>query len=332
MRAKQVSNKNIKKDDDTKKMATGIDSAAEFIELIVPTKLPIPKEKEERELQIQFLPKRVESSENQVSITFPLLIQQRDKSIKKQRKLTLFPESIQYSQYSAFLQLIYTREDDRAYFYLKCQSIINVFNYDLSKLLAILNDSITASKGQVINQVEVIDEESKASARKTVVHGPRDLDKLLKDVFDFNINCLKRFEELVEHQDKEAYENSKALGLLLDKIFSDYKRVDIKEYQSAFARVLKVLEHEDFKYDPQIALSITPIRQALGILSESKNCRNQGVQVTARQIELVLEELRKHEDKTPGANSWLSPGSVDEFFTLIDDLSSTYLDNPSISV
>ncbi|HAT8807848.1 TPA: lpg1273 family Dot/Icm T4SS effector [Legionella pneumophila] len=226
----------------------------------------------------------------------------------------------------SYLQICFTHEEGKWHLFLKCFTTLDTFNYDFAALLKILHKpdirTYPMSFGcpGVIDRTELIDRDRKTYARQFIIHGPDDEAKILQDIHDFNLNCLRRFEELTYGRDNSAYRNSQALGRILHKIVAAYQEVTVNEYDIALNRLKIVFQDQVFQNDPQICLSLTHIVNALIVLSQKKELNNKGVEIDEHQLHLILKELAKHEGKKFKNNLWFPIGTVDVIRQDIEEL------------
>ncbi|HAT1882067.1 TPA: type IV secretion protein Dot [Legionella pneumophila] len=239
---------------------------------------------------------------------------------------TLIIDSSNLQDHISYLQLCFTHEEGKWYLFLKCFTALGVFNYDFAPLLEILHKpdirTYPMSFGYpgVIDRTELIDMDRKTYARQFIIHGPDDEAKILQDVHDFNLNCLRRFEELTYGRDNSAYRNSQSLGRILHKIVTAYQEVTVNEYDIALNRLKIVFQDQVFQNDPQICLSLTHIVNALIVLSQKKELTNKGMEIDEHQLHLILKELAKHEGKKFKNNLWFPIGTVEAISQEVEEL------------
>lgn len=215
---------------------------------------------------------------NSISITLPIKhnVHRNHNSNLPVDSISVVDSSNQQDHIS-YLHICFTHEEGKWYLFLKCFTTPDVFNYDFAPLLKILHKpdirTYPMSFGYpgVIDRTELIDKDRKIYARQFIIHGPNDEAKILQDVHDFNLNCLRRFEELTYGRDNSAYRNSQALGRILHKIVTAYQEVTVNEYDIALNRLKIVFQDQVFQNDPQICLSLTHIVNALIVLSQKRN-------------------------------------------------------------
>lgn len=154
----------------------------------------------------------------------------------------------------------------------------------------------------------------------------------MQDVHDFNLNCLRRFEELTYGRDHSAYRNSQALGRILHKIVTAYQEVTVNEYDIALNRLKIVFQDHVFQNDPQICLSLTHIVNALVVLSQKKELNNKGMEIDEHQLHLILKELAKHEGKKFKNNLWFPIGTVEAISQEVEELFVLKQTTPAASI
>ncbi|CZH93439.1 TPA: type IV secretion protein Dot [Legionella pneumophila subsp. pneumophila] len=235
-------------------------------------------------------------------------------------------DSSNQQDHISYLQLCFTHEEGKWYLFLKCLTTLDVFNYDFAPLLKILHKpdirTYPMSLGcpGVIDRTELVNMDRTIYVRQFIIHGPDDEAKILQDIHDFNMNCLRRFEELTYGRDNSAYRNSQALGRILHKIITAYQEVTVNEYDIALNRLKIVFQDQVFQNDPQICLSLTHIVNALIVLSQKKELNNKGVEIDEHQLHLILKELAKHEGKKFKNNLWFPIGTVDAIRQELEEL------------
>ncbi|HAT2066013.1 TPA: type IV secretion protein Dot [Legionella pneumophila] len=264
---------------------------------------------------------------NSISITLPIkhnVYRNHDGNLPGDS--TSAVDSSNQQDHISYLQICFTHEEGKWYLFLKSFTTLDVFNYDFAPLLKILHKpdirTYPMSFGcpGVIDRTELIDMDRKTYARQFIIHGPDDEAKILQDIHDFNLNCLRRFEELTYGRDNSAYRNSQALGRILHKIVTAYQDVTANEYEIALNRLKIVFQDQVFQNDPQICLSLTHIVNALIVLSQKKELNNKGVEIDEHQLHLILKELAKHEGKKFKNNLWFPIGTVDAIRQEIEEL------------
>ncbi|HEO1387714.1 TPA: type IV secretion protein Dot, partial [Legionella pneumophila] len=165
-------------------------------------------------------------------------------------------DSSNQQDHISYLQLCFTHEEGKWYLFLKCLTTLDVFNYDFAPLLKILHKpdirTYPMSLGcpGVIDRTELVNMDRTIYVRQFIIHGPDDEAKILQDIHDFNMNCLRRFEELTYGRDNSAYRNSQALGRILHKIITAYQEVTVNEYDIALNRLKIVFQDQVFQNDP----------------------------------------------------------------------------------
>ncbi|HAT8179843.1 TPA: type IV secretion protein Dot, partial [Legionella pneumophila] len=248
------------------------------------------KESSINRVDSEFQPMKLEKDVNSITITLPIkhsACQNHDSNLSGESTLTV--ESSNHS----YIQLRFTYEEGKWYLFLKCFASLDVCDYDLRPLLEILHkpDVRTYPMGfgypGIIDRIELIDLARKIYVRKFIIHGSDDEAKILQDIHDFNLNCLRRFEELTYGRDNSAYRNSQALGRILHKIVTAYQDVTANEYEIALNRLKIVFQDQVFQNDPQICLSLTHIVNALIVLSQKKKLNNKGIEIDEHQLHLI---------------------------------------------
>ncbi|HDV5710358.1 TPA: type IV secretion protein Dot [Legionella pneumophila] len=269
----------------------------------------------------EFQPIILKKDNNSVLITLAI-----KHNVHRNHDCNLSGDSSSQQDHISYLQLKFTYEEGKWYFFLKSFTPLDAFNYDFAPLLKILHKpeirTYPMSFGYpgVIDRTELIDKDRKTYARQFIIHGPDDEAKILQDVHDFNLNCLRRFEELTYGRDNSAYRNSQALGRVLHKIVTAYEEVTVNEYDIALNRLKIVFQDQVFQNDPQICLSLTHIVNALIVLSQKKKLNNKGMEIDEHQLHLISKELAKHEGKKFKNNLWFPIGTVDAISQELEEL------------
>ena len=123
---------------------------------------------------------------------------------------------------------------------MECAAYGDIYDYDLGDLLAVFakqnvkiknfsqfkEATLKVSDGKECLNVDALS----VHIRHLVTYDDLDYDgvnikTLLKEVSDFNVNCLKRFEELTCHKNEKDYIPAHELGNILDEIVLNYKIV-----------------------------------------------------------------------------------------------------------
>jgi hypothetical protein len=172
--------------------------------------------------------------------------------------------------------------------------------------------------------------------RHLVTHDDLDYDgvsikNLLQEVSNFNLNCLKRFEELTYHENGKDYVQAHELGNILDEMVLNYKAVPYQLYKTALNKLGAIERTEVYQNDPLIQLSLTDIRKTIEALSTKALHAGRGIEINEQQLGLILQELFLHEGIKPEKGVWFPVGTVKKLSQQIDAFFSLYQYAPKSS-
>lgn len=240
-------------------------------------------------------------------------------------------------QLESYLQLKFTLEGDHLFLAVESGSFINMYNYHLEHLLSIFakNDESLLSSFALDQDKTIDGSRYFLTANRSIQYrylktlddsGIKEIkiNELISCIADYNLNCLKRFEELTCQREVEAYNSSKTLGLILNNIVDNFRSVLISDYKNALS-LLDELEHnETYQNDPQIQLSMPKIKMSLEHLAKGAWMSGKGIEINMTQLDLVLKELEHHEGNKPDHGIWFPKGTVDECSYQLREFISCY--------
>lgn len=289
----------------------------------------------------EFESMQIKSSLNSITIIYPLnhRIHNGHFTDLFDGKPPLYFSSEENWLNNSFLKLKFTRCGDKRFLFLECNAYEDIYDYDLGKLLAIFakQDIRVKNKSQfkevalkVTDQSESLNVDSlNVNLRHLATHDDVDYDgvsvkNLLEGMSCFNVNCLKRFEELTCHRSEKDYLQAHELGLILDEMVSNYKAVPYPQYKTALSRLDSIEQNEVYKNDPLIQLSSVDIRKILESLSTRALNAGRGMEIDEQQLNLILQELLLHEGTKPEDGTWFPVGTVARLSQQLEAFFSLY--------
>lgn len=263
---------------------------------------------------------QIEKSPDCFTVICPVTHRLRNNSCLNLFKKDQPPEHF-LNEVSSHLRLRFTREEEKKWFLsVSCQAYPDIFNYDLNPVVSLLLKVTSEFKNlmrypdcSVVDNTEPLPDTHNFNLRQVVIFSEEntlELQKVLRVVSDFNVNCLKRFEELTYRREMDAYKNSQELGCILHQVVTDPCSLSLAEYRAALVRLKMVEQNETFQNDPQIRLSLTHVKDALIYLSAIAQERIKGVQLDEEHIHRFFDELSAHEGNKPGKDIWFPHGTV----------------------
>ncbi|MCL9685816.1 hypothetical protein [Legionella maioricensis] len=254
-----------------------------------------------------------------------------------------FSSAGQNAPNNSFLKLKFTRCGAKKFLFLECNAYEDIYNYDLANLLATFaKQDVKIKNFSQFKEVvlKVRDEEERLNVdalhvnlRHLITHDDFDYDgvsveNLLEAVSSFNINCLKRFEELISHKNEKDRVPACELGQILAKIVLNYKIVPYQQYKAALSRLDSIERNEIYQNDPLIQLSLVDIRKTIATLSTRALNAGRGIEVNEQQLSFILQELFLHEGTKPEERVWFPVGTVERLSQQLEAFFSLYKYTP----
>lgn len=299
----------------------------------------------------QFQPMQVKSSMGVLTIRFPITHSTpKDHSLDMVDGITpanFFHGVDKGKLINSYLQFKFTRDGDKWFLLFECCSYPEIYDYQLNELLSTFVQKMPhPNKPSDSNEecFRVSDTKKYVSIghfrvpiRTLITYDDLDFDgvnvrKELEAIKGFNLNCLKRLEELTYKREEVVHDNAKVLGYLLDDMVNNYKAVSSYHYGDALNKLDVIEQSETYQNDPLIFFSLTPVRGALELLSQRAMVSGRGVEIDEQHVNNLLQELVKHEGIKPGNDIWLPEGSVGLLKKELDSFLTFYKHNHQFSV
>lgn len=211
------------------------------------------------------------------------------------------------------LKLKFTREKNKWSMTLSCSSIIGEMEYQLEALLNII---IPAAEHHRRIQDSIFDKEGVGKTRRVQIFEDLDYDaetlRLIKELEQYNLNCVARFEELTLKKDDAMYFDAALVAIQINNIVNDFRAVPQTDYDEILNLVRLIESSETFKNDPNIALSYIPIQASVESLKKRALIYTTGVTIDENQLSSLFQELSTHEGSVPRLGNWFPEGSVDK--------------------
>lgn len=232
------------------------------------------------------------------------------------------------------IQLKFTRIDTHIYLNIKCNAFIELHDFDLTNFVAILaekknhsfgSSEISEANAKLHDKLMYPDaKRTDVIVRQQVIDDGVDIQSMLESVYNYNVNCLKRFEELTCTREVEAYNVAQQLGVVLNEVVGNYQAVTSKDYLVALTLLDIIEANLTYKNDPQIWMSMTRIRDALNDLARKALNDVTGVRIDVHQLDLIVKELELHEGINPKNGHWFPVGTVASLSQSLTDFFPDY--------
>uniref|UniRef100_UPI002619BAC8 hypothetical protein n=1 Tax=uncultured Legionella sp. TaxID=210934 RepID=UPI002619BAC8 len=252
-----------------------------------------------------FAEPQIETTPDSLIITYPVYHKIHRAYVMEQLKwhITGF-NPLNDSKYPicSHIQLKFTRQASRIYLDIKSCSFVDLYDYDVTELADILAEE-TNHQGKLIGAglVSIHVNEKLINPKgmptdvlvmqQTIDDG---LQSMLESVYNYHVNCLKRFEEISHSRDIGAYTTAVKLGSVLRAVVKNYRTVNLDNYQLALTLLGTLEKNAAYQNDPQIWMSMPKIKEALTTLS-AKAALCDGIEIEIGHLKSILKKLEYHE-------------------------------------